>query len=60
MSVGISTSTGPPRPLRSRVKARRKMFGTSAASTIGSADLVMPRMAMVELKFGSICAIRRA
>ena len=43
-SVGISTSTGPPRPERNRWKARRITFGISFAEVIGSADLVMPRI----------------
>ena len=60
MSVGISTSTGPPRPLRSREKARRMIAGTSAASITCSVDLVMPAICTVEEKFGLIWAIRRA
>ena len=35
------------------------MLGTSAGSVIGSADLVMLRMAATELKFGSMWARRR-
>ena len=60
MSIGISTTTGPPRPLRSRVKARRMIWDTSAASITGSVDLVIDFRLIVELKFGSIWAIRRA
>ena len=39
-----STSTGPPRPVRNRENARRMTLGTSAGVTMGSADLVMPRI----------------
>ncbi len=59
MSIGISTTTGPPRPLRSRVKARRMMLATSPASVIASLDLVTGRMTSVELKFGLTWASRR-
>ncbi len=45
--MGISTSTGPPRPDRSCVNARRKMAGICLADVIGSADLVT--LAMLRL-----------
>ena len=41
-STGTSTRAGAPRPLRRRVKARRRMLGISAAEVTGSADLVTP------------------
>jgi len=52
--------TGPPRPFFNCVKARRKMLQTSAAMLIGSADFANIRIARLELKFGSMLAIRRA
>jgi hypothetical protein len=47
--VGISTSTGPPRPLRKRENARRMTLGMSAGTLRGSADLVMLRIDSVAL-----------
>ena len=52
--------TGPPRPFFSLVKARRKMLQTSLAMMIGSEDLANAFIAWLELKFGSMLAIRRA
>ena len=49
MSLGISISTGPPRPLRSRLKARRNTLVSSSADVIGSADLVMLFIEIVAL-----------
>ena len=56
---GICTTTGPPRPLRRRVKARRMMLATSPGSVISSADLLTARITSAELKFGAIWACRR-
>jgi hypothetical protein len=36
------------------------MLAISAGDVIGSADFVIERMLAVELKFGSMCASRRA
>ncbi|MND09715.1 hypothetical protein D3C83_332570 [compost metagenome] len=52
MSDGTSTITGPPRPLRSMVKARRMTFATSPGATSGSTDLVTCWKFSVELKLG--------
>ena len=51
--------TGAPRPLRSKLKARRMMFSMSAPELIGSACLATWAMVIVELKFGGTCAMRR-
>jgi hypothetical protein len=59
MSHGICTTTGPPRPLRRRVKARRMMLATSPGRVIDSADLLTGRMTSAELKFGLTWASRR-
>ena len=52
--------TGPPRPFFNLVKARRKMLATSLARMIGSEDFANAFIAWLELKFGSMLAIRRA
>ena len=49
-SAGISTTTGPPRPLRRRLNARLMIAGTSRPERIGSTDFVKERRLTLELK----------
>ena len=58
-SAGISTITGPGRPIRIRLMARRMTSGTWLASAIVSTDLVTEANVRAELNMGKTCARSR-